>query len=98
MKTLFSALALVVAAPVAAQSAPAADPHAAHKQSGEHKEHGGKQDMDCCKMPCCAKMKAQAKGEKKGCCAEAGKKPSGPEADRHADQHADQHAGQHEGH
>lgn len=83
MKTLFSALALIVAAPIAAQSVPVADPHAAHKQSSDHKDHGGKQDMDCCKMPCCAKMKAQAKGEMKGCCAEAGKKAG----DAHTEEH-----------
>ena len=83
MKVLFSALALLVAAPIAAQSAPAADPHAAHKPSGDHKNLGGKQDMDCCKMPCCAKMKAQAKGQMKGCCEEAGKKPAGAQPDQH---------------
>jgi hypothetical protein len=79
MKTLFGAIALILAAPIAAQSAPAADPHAAHKQGDSHHKHGEKQGMDCCKMACCEKMKQQAGTQKKGCCAEGAKAP----ADQH---------------
>ncbi len=32
MKTFIGAIALIIAAPVAAQTAPAADPHAGHAQ------------------------------------------------------------------
>ena len=66
MKTIIGAVALILAAPAAAQTAPAADPHAAHKQHAP--EQGKKHEMDCCKMPCCQKMKQGAQGEKKGCC------------------------------
>ena len=61
MKTLIGALALILAAPVAAQAAPAGDPHAGHTQhqqqpSSAPSEH--KMDCKCCdeaKMKeCCA--------------------------------------------
>jgi len=55
MKTLIGAFALLMAAPVAAQTAPAADPHAGHAQhqpSGAPGEH--KMDCKCCDE---AKMK-----------------------------------------
>ena len=58
MKTLFGAIALVIAAPVAAQAAPAANPHAAHgqQQGADHSQHqDGKHD---CKA-CCEKMKGK---------------------------------------
>lgn len=84
MKTMLCAMALVLAAPVGAQSAPAADPHAAHKQGMPHGKHDQKHDMACCKMPCCDKMKQKAAGEKKGCCAEGGKSTSGGEAKPHS--------------
>jgi Spy/CpxP family protein refolding chaperone len=77
MKTLFSALALVIAAPLAAQSAPATDPHAGHKQETPHKDHGGKHEMDCCKKGCCDKMKQP--GQKMSCCEKGSKAP----ADQH---------------
>lgn len=56
MKTLIGALALLMAAPVAAQTAPAAEPQAEHSQhqhpSGAPAEH--KMDCKCCDE---AKMK-----------------------------------------
>ena len=58
MKTFFGAIALIIAAPVAAQTAPAADPHAqrAQHQGMDHSQHEkGKHD---CKE-CCEKMKGQ---------------------------------------
>ena len=63
LKTLMGALALILAAPVAAQAQPAADPHAGHaehgQQSGEEQQrpdHSGHGEhmMDCCK-DCCDK-------------------------------------------
>ena len=59
MKTLIGALALIMAAPVAAQTAPAADPHAGHAQhqGTDHSQHEqGKHD---CKK-CCEEMKGKA--------------------------------------
>ena len=58
MKTFMGAIALLLAAPVAAQTAPAADPHAGHAQyqGMNHSQHGqGKHD---CK-DCCEKMKGK---------------------------------------
>ena len=55
MKTFIGAIALIIAAPVAAQTAPAADPHAQH-QGIDHSQHEqGKHD---CKQ-CCEKMKGK---------------------------------------
>jgi len=59
MKTLIGALALIVAAPVAAQTAPAADPHAGHAQQQQpagHSQHG-EAKHDC--KACCEKMKGK---------------------------------------
>ena len=58
MKTLISAIALIIAAPVSAQASPAAYPHAGHAQHQgmDHSKHQqGKHD---CKE-CCEKMKQQ---------------------------------------
>ena len=58
MKTLFGAIALLIAAPVAAQTAPAADPQPgqAQHQGMDHSQHSqGKHD---CKA-CCEKMKGK---------------------------------------
>ena len=55
MKTILGAIALTLAFPAFAQSAPAADPHAQHKGM-DHSQHGqGKHD---CKE-CCEKMKGK---------------------------------------
>ncbi len=82
MKSIFGAIALLVAAPVGAQTAPAgADPHAGHAQHQQgHAQHqqqgqaGHEQHKDCCKDgkhgQCCDKAKQQ--GQKMGCCAEHG--------------------------
>lgn len=71
MKTLLGALALVIAAPVAAQT-PAADPHAEHTRHSQQqkpsqpagKDHGHM--MDC--KECCEKMKKES--GKMDCCDE----------------------------
>ena len=58
MKTFIGAIALILAAPVVAQTAPATDPHAAHAkhQGMDHSQHSqGKHD---CKE-CCEKMKGK---------------------------------------
>lgn len=92
MKILFTALAMIVAAPAAAQTAPAVDPHAGHAQHGQpakddHSQHGAahKDHMKCCEkgadgkmMECCEKAKAS--GGKMDCCAEH----SAKKADAHA--------------
>jgi len=79
MKTVLGALALVIAAPAAAQGAPAADPHAAHaqhlqqtrpSQSHQHQHGGdaeGEHPMDCCKDCCEAKEQG-----KMACCGKHG--------------------------
>lgn len=54
MKTIISAIALTLAVPAFAQTAPAADPHAEHKGI-DHGQHAAKHD---CKA-CCEKMKQQ---------------------------------------
>ena len=75
MKTLIGALALVIAAPVVAQSAPAKAPksdHAQH-QPADHGQH----EKDCCKDGCCEKMKQQ--GKTMACC---GEKAGDKSADR----------------
>ena len=60
MKTIIGALALILATPVAAQTAPAGDPHSQHhpQPSGAPVEH--KMDCECCKdmkqgKDCCDK-------------------------------------------
>jgi hypothetical protein len=58
MKTFIGAIALIISAPVAAQTAPAANPHADHAQHQgmDHSQHQqGKHD---CKE-CCEKMKGK---------------------------------------
>lgn len=67
MKTLFGALALALAVPAAAQSVPAADPHAGHaqhQQTASAAAQHGKVDhasmMEKCKDP---KASAEAKAE-----------------------------------
>ena len=55
MKTFIGAIALIIAAPVAAQTAPAADPHAQHKGMDHSQHEKGKHD---CKE-CCEKMKGK---------------------------------------
>ena len=58
MKTLIGAIALVIAAPFAAQAAPAANPHAGHaqQQGMDHSQH--QQGKHGCKE-CCDKMKGK---------------------------------------
>ena len=48
MKTLIGAIALLIAVPAVAQTAPATDPHAGHAEPGKAKH-------DC--KECCEKMK-----------------------------------------
>ncbi len=77
MKFLIAAAALIVAAPVAAQTAPAAHAeHAEHqgeKHEGEHKGCCEEGKMECCKpgkdgkrAACCDKHAAKDSGEKHG--------------------------------
>jgi hypothetical protein len=55
MKTIISAIALTLAVPAFAQTAPAADPHAQHKGMDHSQHDAGKHD---CKE-CCEKMKGK---------------------------------------
>ncbi len=69
MKTVFGALALLLAVPAAAQTAPATDPHAGHAQHQQqghagHAQHG---QMDHAKMMADCK-KAMAEGKCKEHC------------------------------
>lgn len=85
MKFLLGAIALLIAAPVSAQAAPAPDPHAQHQQGGDHgtmdhsKMDHSKLDhskMDCCKdgkHDCC---KDKATAAAKDCCDKAKAKAS----------------------
>lgn len=69
MKTVFGALALVIAAPVAAQTAPAAqNPHAGHgKPSQVPSGHAGHSKMDHAKMMELCKDPKQAAAMKAHC-------------------------------
>ena len=64
MKTFIGALALVLAVPAAAQTAPSTDPHAGHAQ---HQQGGGKQGHDHARMMDECK-KAMAEGKCKEHC------------------------------
>ena len=55
MKTFLGAIALILAVPAFAQTAPAADPHAQHKGMDHSQHQQGKHD---CKE-CCEKMKGK---------------------------------------
>lgn len=69
MKTIFGAIALTLAVPAFAQTAPAADPHARH-QGMDHSQHGPTKH-DC--KECCEKMKGtDKKAEAKPASAGAG--------------------------
>lgn len=89
MKTIIGAIALLMAGPLAAQTAPAADPHAQH-QGADHSQHKGMDheghDKGCCKdgkMDCCDKMKQQ--GKAMDCCAKAAKAAPAKAADHNHD-------------
>jgi hypothetical protein len=56
MKMLIGAVALALAVPAVAQTAPAADPHAVHAQPMDHSPHKAG-EHDC--KECCEKMKQQ---------------------------------------
>lgn len=78
MKTVFSAIALTLAVPAFAQTAPAADPHAQHKDM-DHSQHG--QTKHDCKE-CCEKM--TAKGGQMECMdKKADAKPASADASPH---------------
>ena len=76
MKTMIGAIALAIAIPAYAQTAPAADPHAQHKGM-DHSKHG-EAKHDC--KACCEKMKGKdgkmecmdKKGEGKPAASESG--------------------------
>ena len=72
MKTIIGAIALVVAAPAAAQAAGEQDTHAEHQQTSQeeragHQGHEGHAEhkMDCC-TDCCGERKQVGP---KDCCA-----------------------------
>ena len=76
MKTIIGAIALAIAVPAYAQTAPATDPHAEHKGM-DHSQHGDAKH-DC--KACCEKMKDKdgkmecmdKKGEGKSASSESG--------------------------
>jgi hypothetical protein len=73
MKMFFGALALALAVPAVAQTGPAADPHAQHKDMDHGKQGEGTHD---CK-DCCDKMKQS--GGKMECMDKKGEaKPAAP--------------------
>jgi hypothetical protein len=64
MKTLFGALALILAVPAVAQSVPATNPHAGHTQHKQSQQGGGQQTDDHAKMmDDCKKAMADGKCE-----------------------------------
>ena len=78
MKTILGAIALTFAVPAYAQTAPAADPHAQHKDMDHGQHQPGKHD---CKA-CCEKMKG--KDGKMECMEKkADAKPASPDASGH---------------
>ena len=92
MKTIIGAIALILAAPAVAQTAPAADPHAGHgKPAMDHSQHKGMDhsqhqagNHDC--KDCCEKMKG--KDGKMACMDKKGEaKPAAPASGGH-DGHA----------
>jgi Spy/CpxP family protein refolding chaperone len=84
MKLIIGALALFIAAPVAGQNAPAANPRAGHAEHQTQQQHGNEHEGPAGhsehQMNCCDKMKQDA--GQKDCCA----------------QHAREHSGKREGH
>ena len=58
MKTFIGAIALILAAPVVAQTAPATDPHAGHAQHQRTDQSQHQQGKHDCKE-CCEKMKGK---------------------------------------
>lgn len=88
MKTIISALALIIAAPAAAQTAaPAPESGHQHHKGMDHSQHKGmdhsKHQMDCCKdgkhKECCEQ--AMKDGKKMPCCDQVEAKTAAPEAD-----------------
>jgi hypothetical protein len=78
MKTIISAIALTLAVPAFAQTAPAADPHAQHKGMDHSQHDAGKHD---CKE-CCEKM--QGKDGKMECMdKKSDAKPASTDASAH---------------
>jgi hypothetical protein len=83
MKTFVSAIALTIAVPAFAQTAPAADPHAGHTMPAgiDHSQH--KQGKHDCKE-CCEKMKG--KDGKMECMDKKGEaKPASTDGSSHQD-------------
>lgn len=83
MKTILGALALVLAAPVAAQSGAPADAHADHARHEQQQQQGeGHEGHECC----CEKMKQE--GQAMACCDKHGEtsadaQPSPTEQHKH---------------
>lgn len=78
MKAFLGAIALTLAFPAFAQTAPAADPHARHK-SMDHSQHG--QTKHDCKE-CCEKMKGKD-GKMECMDKKAGAKPASTDTSAH---------------
>ena len=91
MKILIGAIALLIAAPAAAQAGQAADPHAGHTpqqheqhkrqsgdQHGQHQQGHAEHKKDCCKDGKHGECCDKAKqGQKMACCAEHGEAKGG---------------------
>ena len=82
LKTMLGAVALLIAAPVAAQTAAPADPHAGHAPQHHGTDHGkmNHSNKDCCKdgkHDCCKEMEQSGK---KDCCDEAKAKAAASES------------------
>ena len=82
MKTFIGAIALTLAIPAFAQTAPATDPHAQHKGM-DHSQHG-KGEHDC--KECCEKMKGKD-GKMECMDKEADSKPAQSEHSREGHAH-----------
>ncbi len=80
MKTIIGAIALTLAVPAFAQTAPAADPHAQHKGM-DHSQHG-QAKHDC--KECCEKMKGKD-GKMECMDKKAEAKPASTDASAHQD-------------
>jgi hypothetical protein len=80
-KTILGAIALALAVPAFAQTAPATDPHAGHgqQQPMDHSKHSAGAKHDC--KECCEKMKG--KDGKMECMDKAEGKPAPAGHDSH---------------
>ena len=80
MKMIIGAFALALAVPVAAQTAPAADPHAGHQMQGMDHSQDQQGKHDC--KDCCDKMK-QSDGKMECMDKKGDAKPAAPASGGH---------------